>query len=107
MPIYSNFKFLLHKLGCGVIKEVLFYNGFLGFYTLSIVDLLRKVVLLMIYRTGLTRVVIINVHVQSEDPELNPSKSTICLSCIFASQMCTIRSNLLLNPQRKGADRKP
>lgn len=78
MPIYSNFKFLLHKLGCGVIKEVLFYNGFLGFYTLLIVDLLRKVVLLMIYRTGLTRVVIINVHVQSEDPELNPSKSTIC-----------------------------
>lgn len=64
MPIYSNFKFLLHKLGCGVIKEVLFYNGFLGFNTLLIVDLLRKVVLLMIYRTGLTRVVIINVHVR-------------------------------------------
>lgn len=64
MHIYSNFKFLLHKLGCGVIKEVLIYNGFLEFYTLLIVDLLRKVVLLMIYRTGLTRVVIINVHVR-------------------------------------------
>lgn len=66
MPIYSNFKFLLHKLGCGVIKEVLIYNGFLEFYTLLIVDLLRKVILLMIYRTGLTRVVIINVHVHSQ-----------------------------------------
>lgn len=58
--------FLLHKLGCGVIKVVLFYNEFLGFYTLLIVDLLWKVVLLMIYRTGLTRVVIINVHVHSQ-----------------------------------------
>lgn len=29
MPIYSNFKFLLHKPGCGVSKVVLFYNGFL------------------------------------------------------------------------------
>lgn len=64
--IYSNFKFLLHKPGCGVSKVVLFYNGFLGFYTLLIVDLLWKVVLLMIYRTGLTRVVIINVHVHSQ-----------------------------------------
>lgn len=91
MHIYSNFKFLLHKLGCGVIKEVLIYNEFLEFYTLLIVDLLRKVVLLMIYRTGLTRV-IINVHVQSEDPELIKSQQKHNLSCIFASQRYTIRS---------------
>lgn len=80
--IYSNFKFLLHKLGYGVIKEVLFYNEFLEFYTLLIVDLLRKVVLLMIYRTGLTRVVIINVHVQSEDPELIKSQQKHNLSLL-------------------------
>lgn len=82
MHIYSNFKFLLHKLGCGVIKEVLIYNEFLEFYTLLIVDLLRKVVLLMIYRTGLTRVVIINVHVQSEDPELIKSQQKHNLSLL-------------------------
>lgn len=29
MFIYSNFKFLFYKLGCGVSKVVLFYNGFL------------------------------------------------------------------------------
>lgn len=65
MYIYSNFKFLFYKLGCGVIKEVLFYNGFLGFYMFLIVDLLWKVVLLMIYCMGFIRVVIINVYVYS------------------------------------------
>lgn len=104
MHIYSNFKFLLHKLGCGVIKEVLIYNEFLEFYTLLIVDLLRKVVLLMIYRTGLTRIVIINVHVQSEDPELIKSQQKHYLS--LASSLAKGIRSAPLQPVTKSAKKR-
>lgn len=104
MPIYSNFKFLLHKLGCGVIKEVLFNNGFLGFYTLLIVDLLRKVVLLMIYRTGLTRVVIINVHVHSQKTQNQiPAKA---LSVPLASSLAKGVRSTPLQPVTKSAKKR-